>query len=220
MRPRIRNAGLVIGAAAAWAAATALVSRDWYLHWGATPEEERASLPGDEFAPRITSTRAVTIHAPVEQVWPWLVQIGQDRAGFYSYDLLERLALADIHNADRIVPEWQHLAAGDTVRLASKRIYGDVPLLRVLAIEPCQYLVLEHWGAFVLRPIDERTTRFLARTHADPRGLLGRVAELFVYDTVHFVMERKMMLGIKARAEAQVRTPLALTGPAPIAQNG
>jgi hypothetical protein len=198
-----RNARRTLRAAGALAACAALntLARDCYLHWGATPEEQFTSLPGDEFASRISSTRAVTINAPVEKVWPWLVQIGQDRAGFYSYDLLEQLVLAGIHNVHEIVPEWQELAAGDTVRLASKRVYGDGPLLRVLAIEPNHFLVLEHWGAFVLQRIDERTTRFLIRTHGTERTTLGKAAEVLLLDFIHFVMERRMMLGIKARAE-------------------
>jgi len=190
----------VAGAVAAYAGANAL-ARNWYLHWGAMPEEQKAALPGDEFAPRISSTRAVTIHAPVEKVWPWLVQIGQDRGGFYSYDLLEQAIGAGIHNADRIVPEWQQLEVGDTVRLASKRVYGDKPLLRVLALERNHYLVLEHWGAFVLHRVDRETTRLIIRTHADPRTRAGKVAEMMLLDLMHFVMERKMMLGIKERAE-------------------
>jgi hypothetical protein len=192
---------LGVAGALATCAAVNVLARGWYLHWGATAEEGRAALPGDAFAPRITSTRAVTIDAPVEKVWPWLIQIGQDRGGFYSYDLLERLFLAGIHNAGRVHPDWQRLDAGDTVRLASKRVYGDGPLLRVLAIEPFHYLVLEHWGAFVLRKIDDRTTRLLIRTHGIERRGLGKAAELLLLDPVHFVMERKMLLGIKGRAE-------------------
>ena len=182
-------------------AATNLLARDWYLRWGATAEEKTTALPGDEHATRITSTRAVTIHAPVERVWPWLVQIGQDRAGFYSYDFLERLFLTGIHNGEEIVPEWQTLAKGDTVRLGSKQVYGDIALLRVLDLEPNHYLVLERWGAFVLQRIDDQTTRFLARTHTVQRTALGKAAEALLLDPIHFVMERKMMLGIKERAE-------------------
>lgn len=178
--------------------------RDWFFNWGTTPDEEFGYLPGDELAERITSTRAVTINAPVEEVWKWLVQIGQDRAGFYSYDALERLALADIHNVDRIVPEWQKLKTGDTIRLASKRVYGDGPLLRVLAIEPNRYLVLERWGAFILRRIDDRSTRMIFRSHTEDRSLLRRCGDFLLFDPVHFMMERRMMLGIKERAERRV----------------
>ncbi|MGZ4809118.1 MAG: hypothetical protein ACXV7D_07285 [Thermoanaerobaculia bacterium] len=180
--------------------------REWFLNWGAEGDEAREALPGDEFAKRISSTRAITIHASVEDVWQWLVQIGQDRAGFYSYDGLERLVLADIHNADRIVPAWQQLEAGDTIRLASRLVYGDRPLLRVLAVEPNHYLVLEHWGAFVLRRIDASTTRMIFRTHTEERSLSRQLADFLFFDPLHFVMERKMMLGIKRRAEERKRT--------------
>jgi hypothetical protein len=80
-------------------------------------------------------------------------------------------------------------------------VYGDHPLLRVLAIEPNHYLVLEHWGAFVLRRIDSSTTRMLFRSHSQERSLLRMVADYLFFDPIHFVMERKMMLGIKERAE-------------------
>lgn len=116
--------------------------RPWIYTWGATEPEITAELPGDELvatdAPR--TTRAVTIDAPIGAVWPWLVQIGEDRAGFYSYSLLERAVGAAIHNAKCIHPEWQDLAVGDTVWLA--RRYGDAGRQVVAAIEPEVYLVL------------------------------------------------------------------------------
>src|SRR5688572_17802308 len=89
----------------------------WMTTWGATATEVGMVLPGDELAPQPTyqSTRAVTIAAPPERIWPWLVQIGQDRGGFYSYDWMANLVGAGIHNADRIVPEWQHRVHGDFV---------------------------------------------------------------------------------------------------------
>ncbi len=93
------------------------------------------------------------------------MQIGEDRAGFYSYTALENLFLPDMHNADRIVPEWQDLKVGQSVRLASKKRYGDIPLVRVAAIEPNRYLVLEGWRAFVLEEIDANTTRLIIRSH-------------------------------------------------------
>jgi len=76
--------------------------------WRATPAETKRALPGDELVPepRIQITHAVTIAAPVERVWPWLAQIGQDRGGFYSYEWLENLAGCEMRNADRVHPEW------------------------------------------------------------------------------------------------------------------
>ena len=110
--------------------------------WGARDEDVAAPLPCDELiradGPR--TTRAVTIDAPVESVWPWIAQIGEDRAGFYSYSWLERAAGAMIHNANVIHPEWQDLRVGDTVWLA--RRYGEAARQVVVAVKPNSHLVL------------------------------------------------------------------------------
>ena len=185
---------------------TVTLGRKKFLNWGATDEEIKSKLPGDEFMERMGSTRAVTIDAPVEEVWHWLVQIGQDRGGFYSYDWLERLVGAEIHNADRLHPEWQTLKPGDRVRLASDKLYGDIPLLKVLAIETNQYIVLEQWGAFILRPTDDGRTRFIIRTHTTDRALVPKTFDILFFEPLHFVMERKMLLGLKERAEKNYRT--------------
>ena len=183
------------------------VVRPRMYNFGATAEEIAARLPGDELvepgAPR--STRAVTIDAPAETIWPWLAPIGEDRAGFYSYDLLERLAGARIHNADTVHPEWQELHVGDTVWLA--RRYGERARHVVAAIEPTSHLVLMSapdferlergekafgsWG-FYLRPRNGQT-RLLARGTGGPIGVTG-------FDIPHFVMERGMLRGIRERA--------------------
>lgn len=88
--------------------------RRWRCRWGATDEEVKRTLPGDELvpAPEWQWTHAITINAPPEQVWPWIVQMGQGRGGFYSYEALEDLVGCKIHNASRIVPEWQDLKVG------------------------------------------------------------------------------------------------------------
>ena len=98
--------------------------RPWIYTWGAKPEDINAVLPGDELVyPDIPqTTRAVMIDAPAEAVWPWLVQIGEDRGGFYSYSMLERAIGARIHNVDSVHSEWQQLRVGDTIWLA--RRYG------------------------------------------------------------------------------------------------
>ena len=114
-------------AIATWVTAAALVymsavilARPWQLTWGSTRTDRVATLPGDRLVDpaNYRMDRVVTIHAPADSVWPWLVQIGQDRAGFYSYDRLERTFGAGIRNADRIHPEWQAREAGDFVRAA------------------------------------------------------------------------------------------------------
>jgi hypothetical protein len=171
------------------------VGRPLMLHWGATCEELRKPLPGDDLVPdpAIESTRAVTIEAPPEAVWPWLAQLGQDRAGFYSYEFLENLAGCDMHNADEIHPEWQSREPGDIVYLHP---LNGLPVAR---FEPGRVLALEHWGAFVLEPHGPGASRLIARGRT-PRGM-GALANTLLMEIPHFVMERKMLLGIKARAE-------------------
>lgn len=180
--------------------------------WGADDGEITAMLPGDEFVAAGTArtTRALTIDAPVRFVWPWLVQIGENRGGFYSYSLLERMAGADIHNANTIHPQWQDLRVGDTVWLA--RRYADTARQVVAAVESESHLVLVSpadferlnrgekasgaW-AFCLRR-QNAWTRLLVRGSG---GAIGHPA----FDVVHFVMEQKMMRGLRDRAERQRR---------------
>jgi hypothetical protein len=168
-------------------------------------------LPGDEIVPRPRkwSTRAITIAAPAEAVWPWLAQIGQGRGGLYSYDWLENLAGCDIHSANRVIPEYQALRVGDTVRLGPE----GYPAYQVEAIEPGHALILGgndpemgmHSWAFVLEPIDEPTTRLIVRSRDDyPPTLANVVLWRLITEPAHFMMERKMLLGIKRRAEAMV----------------
>jgi hypothetical protein len=181
----------------------ALRVRPWLLAWGATEDEPQRSLPGDELVsdPGNESTRAVTIEAPVEEVWPWLAQIGQDRGGFYSYEWLENLAGCRMRNADRIHPEWQERDVGETVFL------HPANGLKVALFEPKRVLALKGWGAFVLEPLDERRTRLIARGRGQPG--LASVAYTLLLEIPHFIMERKMLLGIKERAERAAGTASA-----------
>jgi len=185
-------------------AIVAAFARPWHERWGATDEEVQMPLPGDELMEYASANHAITIDAPPEAVWPWLVQIGQDRGGFYSYTWLENSVLAHIHNATEVHPEWQTLREGDFIRLASKRVYGELPLLRVHSVEPNQFLVLEGWGAFVLLPLEGGRTRVLIRSHGRRRPPLTRAINFLFFGPAHFIMERKMLLGLKARAEKAV----------------
>jgi hypothetical protein len=110
-----------LGGAAALAA-YAFFIRPWHLRWGATEEELKTRLPGDDLVqhPKLNATHAITINAPVERVWPWLAQIGQKKGGFYSYTRLENLVGCNMRNANRIVPEWQNLKVGDEIWLHPK----------------------------------------------------------------------------------------------------
>jgi hypothetical protein len=185
----------VLAVAAAFPWLYFLAIRPWHRRWGATDLEVEMPLPGDELLPDpgYRHTRAVTVHAPAGKVWPWLAQIGQDRGGFYSYDWLENLAGCEVRSADRIHPEWQHTRAGEVLALMP----GFGP--RLAAVEPGRALVIEHWGTYALEPVGANATRLLARAR-QPRGWPG-LAYLLTVEIPHFVMERKMLLGIKQRAE-------------------
>lgn len=187
-----------------------LVFRPWHLNWGATDEEISRALPGDDLVPTASSetTRAVTIRAPCDEVWPWIVQLGQGRGGFYSYSFLENLAGADIHNVDRIVPELQQLEVGDTIRMAKEDywVQSSLTTMVVERIDQGRTLVLRGYDGgtwtFHLEPIDEEATRFIVRGRTPGnQSFLARIGRYLVYEVPHFVMERGMMRGIKARAE-------------------
>jgi hypothetical protein len=204
--PTIIEEGLGAVAIAATILSSPL-TRSWYSKWGAANSEVTMSLPGDEFVPQpvLISTRAITIQAPASTVWSWLVQIGQGRGGLYSYERLENLVGCDMHNADRIIPEYQHLEVGDKIRLVPE---GRDPYFLVSAIEPGRAIILcgdappTTW-AFVLEPIDDNSTRLIIRWRQDYEPTIGNVIGWrLVTDPITFVMERKLLQGIKARAEA------------------
>ena len=204
--------GLAVGVSAV--ASYAILLRPWHLTWGASDKEIREFLLGDEVIrhPGHVATHAITIHAALQDVWPWLVQMGQSRGGFYSYTWLENLAGCEMRNADHVVPEWQSLRAGDVVWL-----HPQAPPLPVLAIEPERAIVLGGapteqqaqgiasactWG-FYLKEVDEKTTRLIVRFRMDRKpGLLSWFGNYLLLEPAHFVMERRMMLGIKQRAES------------------
>jgi hypothetical protein len=174
-------------------AAYALVVHPWLGSWGAHAEERVQELPGDDYVPEagMQATRAVTIEAPLEEVWPWLAQIGQDRAGFYSYEWLENLAGCRMKNADRIHPEWQERTVGEMVKL---HWANGLELTR---FEPNRVFALGGW--YLLLKGDDGFTRLIARSRF-PRGSASLAYGVFL-ELPHFIMERRMLLGIKERAE-------------------
>ncbi|MBV9091890.1 MAG: hypothetical protein JO044_18595 [Mycobacteriaceae bacterium] len=184
------------------------VVRPWMYTWGAYPDEVHAALPGDELVTATTprSTRGVTIEAPVEAVWPWLAQIGEDRGGFYSYDWLERSVGAETHDTNTIHPEWQELQVGDPVWLV--RRYGPMARQVVAAVAPKSHLVLMSEPDFDRLSRGERARGSWAfylvpegpRTRLLARGSGGAVG-VATFDIPQFVMEQKMLRGIRDRAQ-------------------
>jgi hypothetical protein len=185
------------------------LTRRWYSSWGSTPEERQRPLPGDEIVaePRLVATRAITIHAPAGAVWPWLAQMGQGRGGLYSYRKLENLARCQMDNADRIHPEWQSPVVGDKVRFGP----DPYPFQYIRAIHPGRTLVLgsgpeetltpASW-VFHLEPIDSGVRLIVRSRNGYQPGVMNTFIWRVMTDPIFFVMERRMLIGIRDRAEA------------------
>jgi hypothetical protein len=197
------------------AAIYTLAVRPWQLRWGATEEECGSCLPGDDLVPKpdLIATRAITVNAVADQVWPWIAQLGQGRGGFYSYDVLENLVGCDIHSADRLVPEWQDTKVGDQVKLAPE--VG----LAVAVVEHGRALVLrggvpmgtapppyDFTWAFVVREQPDGTTRLLVR---ERYAYTQRWAAFLVEPVavIAFVMTQRMLRGIRDRADRAGSAP-------------
>jgi hypothetical protein len=182
--------------------------RLWQLRWGATDEEVGRAMPGDDVvkSPMFNATRAVTIQARPEEIWPWLVQIGCKRAGWYSYDWLDNLG---IPSADHIVPELQHVAVGALIPMSPDGKQGQW----VKDFEPNQWMLWGdkqgdatwYWG---LSPLDESQTRLMTRVRMRYHWLSPMLVFDLLVEFADIVMMRKMLLGIKQRAEhASRQTP-------------
>lgn len=175
----------------------AAVVRPWHAGWGATPGEQRMALPGDSLAvnsPAMT-TRAITINASPAVVWQWLVQIGQGRGGWYSYDWMENLFAAGMQNASAIDPALQTIAVGDSILFTQMGMHATVA-----AIVPQRSLVLDGGWTFYLEPAGENRTRLIVRYFCKDNPLYY----FTIFEPAHFLMESGMMLGIKARAEGTI----------------
>jgi hypothetical protein len=202
-------AGLAAGVALIAYVAGTSVLYPWHRSWGSTRDEILMSLPGDpsarDFATEIQ--HGVTIDAPPEEVWPWLVQIGQDRAGFYSYDWLERAIGDDVRNVREIRPEWQVRKVGDLVRAAQPGYLGGLlgdPLgWKVTYLDPPHVMVLENWGTFALTRTPRGQTRLIIRSSITNRhiSVWASAINWMSLELPHFIMQRRMMLTIKDLAE-------------------
>lgn len=189
------------------------MARPWFIRWGASDAEVNMSLPGDELTslpPDQSITRAITIRAPAEIIFPWLAQLGADRGGLYSYDKLENLIGCKVINADEILPQFQNPLPEDPIKLCGGT-FGPPPFI-VADIKPGEYLILGHhplgqngealsseWTdtwSFVLRPINTESTRLIIRSRSSLTDPIFKIIE-----PISFFMERGMMYGIQSRAE-------------------
>ena len=199
--------------------------RRWYRHWGATEAEIGRTMPGDEQVPRTTyeTTLAVTVNGSAADIWPWLLQMGYGRGGLYSYDSLDRFfGYLDAPSAERILPQFQRLEVGDIIPV------GRGEGFPVKAIDPFRSLVLGgetdgfQWvWQFGLYPVDERTTRLVSRNRANIARTFASILFMRVLEPAAFLMTRKMLLGLKRRAEStrvqsksSVMPPRSPQGPA------
>jgi hypothetical protein len=180
--------------------------RRWMNRWGATAPDLTRVMAGDALLPNpmYSGTTAIIFNAPPDHIWPWLVQIGYQRGGLYSYDWLDRLfGYLDRPSATRILPEFQHLAVGDRIPV------GQGPSWPVAVIEPSRALVLDmrnlggfDWvWQFGLYPVEENRTRLVSRSRVCTKTIWARLGT-YAIEPAGFLMTRRMLLGLKQRSEA------------------
>lgn len=218
--PNIRRFGLrlaaLLGVLAGLLAALLVVVRPWYLHWGARPDEYGRVLPGDELSPGpVNDTRAIDVAAPAERVFAWVSQLGQNRAGFYSYTALENLVGCRMPDVRQLDPALQRWSAGDKLWMYPPDQLQGVGHATLLRYEPGRALVfgthtpLDLQGSpptglwsFVVEPTGDQSARLLTRgSGGSMPSLLGRAFTRTLFEPLHFAMERRMLEGIRALAE-------------------
>jgi hypothetical protein len=209
-----RTAMLAAAAGAGLLAAYAKLVRPRALRWGATEEEAARPLPGDHVVAKAdyVATRAITIDAPPREVWPWLVQIGSGRAGWYTYDRIDNAGVA---SATEVMPELQRLRVGDLIPMVAGKDIG----VRVKELEPQRRMLWwdeqgEYSWEWVLEPIGQHTTRLLNRLRVTRHPWTWKALYELVAANGDVVMQRKLLRGIKQRAErlaARHQTPVQET---------
>jgi hypothetical protein len=205
------------------------VTRSHYRFWGATQEELQRTLPGDERvpAPIVLTTMAITINARASEVWGWVAQIGQERGGMYSYELLENIAKCKMRSADRIVPEWE-MQVGDQMRMGPQ----GYPVNQVVALERGRWLLMagadlktglaaplpqpgdttyiNYTWVLYLHERPDGTTRLITRTRLAyaPRTFAAKLMWEVFTDPIGCTMMRKMLLTLKQRVEQTAQSQL------------
>lgn len=187
--------------------------KPWYSKWGATVAEMNLAIPGDEIVsqPGWEYTQAISIRAPVAQIWPWLVQIGQGRGGFYSFEFLENMIGCEIYNANQIIPEFQNLQVGDSIKLHPKApgipvVLVESPSAIASGIHDEKMIGASSWS-FLLRETDAQNTRLIARFRSSysPTAFNIALNRIFVQPASLF-MQKRMLIGIQQRVEGTFRS--------------
>jgi hypothetical protein len=189
--------------------------RPWHTRWGATPAESRSAMPGDEYFPRaqFQATRAITIDAPPSEVWPWVLQVGYGRAGFYSYDLLDGLGRP---SAETIVPELQTVRVGDWVPMSPK--VNDVTAFKIDSLEPPNRLLWSKPDSTWSWRLDSAGggTRLVTRVRVvyDWHKPAMALTSVVLMEFGDFAMMRRMLKGIRRRAAANRTQPAGIAADA------
>jgi hypothetical protein len=213
---------MLAGVCTALIIAFVVVVRPWYQHWGASDEEAWRTLPGDQIVVDAVTqqTRAITIDAPADRVWAWLAQIGQDRSGFYSFDSLQNLIGCRMPAGEDLRPDLQQWRVGQRLWMCSPDEAGGAGFATLRVLEPGRVLGFGTHASFSspnssddgswtfeLEPIDKSQTRLYVRSRAaGGRQLLGARFDSSTFEPLHFVMERRMMVGLKQLAETGQRS--------------
>lgn len=178
-----------------------LLFRPYIIKWGATDREATMPMMGDKYAGVISSTRAIDINKPSTDVWPYLVDLGADRKGFYSLVFLENMLGLEIAEYDSV--EEHELNVGRLVPYTSPDSYGNYNEgFRVIEVVQGQSFVLQDWGEFLIKDTDKNNSRLIIRTHyKSPDNAIDKLWNS-IFDLLHFIMEKRMMLGIKDGAES------------------
>lgn len=178
------------------------IFRPWQLRWGATDEEVERAMPGDDIVdnPSFNATRAVTINAPAENIYPWIVQMGVNRAGWYSYDLLDNLARP---SAEVILPEYQNIQVGDLIPMSPDGKQG----IWVKDFRNAEWMLWwdqigDNSWVWVIYPEGESCSRLVTRVRVKYRWLSPAILFNLIIEFFDILMMHKCMLGIKRRAEA------------------
>ena len=168
--------------------------------------------PGDHLAPFISSTRSITINAPISDVWDWIIQLGADRGGFYSYWFIEKPLGYKYRETNRIEAEFKGMEVGRIIKASLDPSMSFIEYnFPVVAVDPGKSFVLKNWGCFLLNKINSTQTRLIVRTHGQVLTSWKDYLEYFFMMPLHYLMERRMLAGIKSRSEVGPGEPFSAT---------